>query len=236
MTATLYSDKGLGRLPAPDPNDAKFPLTAGLDPLIRAMLAAPVDATGLVLPKQKYWTTGPNLDQGSTPQCVEFSWTQNLLSSPLRQKPKFTRGQLYHAAQKIDEWPGENYDGTSVRAGVKVLQQWGYIEQYLWANKLEEVKVWILTKGPVVFGTNWYEGMFDTDENGYLNLTGPIVGGHAFLCVGYSTVHKAFRFMNSWGRAWGQLGRFWLREADVERLMWEDGEVCTAVEKAVVNV
>ena len=35
---------------------------------------------------------------------------------------------LYHEAQKIDEWPGEDYDGTSVRAGLDILRKRGHCE------------------------------------------------------------------------------------------------------------
>ena len=35
---------------------------------------------------------------------------------------------LYHEAQKVDEWPGEDYDGTSVRAGLDILRKRGHCE------------------------------------------------------------------------------------------------------------
>ncbi|GAB4411603.1 MAG: hypothetical protein OHK0039_16890 [Bacteroidia bacterium] len=36
-------------------------------------------------------------------------------------------------------------------------------------------------------------------------------GGHAMCVVGYDEARKAFRIMNSWGRAWGQDGFIWVK-------------------------
>jgi len=44
---------------------------------------------------------------------------------------------------------------------------------------------------------------------------------------------RAFRAINSWGRSWGQNGRFWIRQDDLMLLLQEDGEACAAVEQRV---
>jgi hypothetical protein len=43
----------------------------------------------------------------------------------LLNRQRYDAPWLYHRAQQIDEWPGENYDGTSVRAGLDVLRTEG---------------------------------------------------------------------------------------------------------------
>lgn len=213
---------GLGRRPAPDIRDRNFPL--------RALLAPPEE---LVVPEFKHWVPGPVLDQGSKPHCVGFAWKQWLQATPVRTKTGPAPADIYYAAQLIDEWPGTNYDGTSVRAGAKILEQEGRFVEYRWADDLDTLRLWVLTRGPVVLGTDWYISMFDPDKHGYVKLEGSVVGGHAYLCIGYSSYRQAYRCINSWGKGWGQWGRFWVAEADMNMLLSNQGEACAAIEVAV---
>jgi len=154
-----------------------------------------------------------------------------MLASPTRTKTGPVPTDIYAAAQMVDEWDGENYDGTSVRAGAKVLASQGRISEYLWAQSLAELQAWVLTKGPVVMGTEWYQGMSLLGVNGYATPAGALLGGHAYLCIGYSTARRAYRFLNSWGRVWGSPnGRFWMKEEDVADLLSRNGEACAAIE------
>lgn len=211
--------KGLGRLPASDERDAQF----------RLLVPATVD-----LPSYKYYSTGPVLDQGAYPHCVGYSWRQWLSSALLKTKTGPAAPYIYSEAQKVDEWPGEAYAGTSVRGGAKVLQTLGHIDSYVWAWDANTVKNFILSgQGTAVVGTNWYEDMF-TPKDGYLIPTGSNVGGHAYLLVGFSQDRNAFRMINSWGRVWGEAGRAWIKYEDMARLIAEDGEACTAYEKKVI--
>lgn len=141
-------------------------------------------------------------------------------------------------AKKIDEWDGEDYEGTSVRALFKVLKAKEYIEAYEWAFTHELVLRQVLTTGPVVMGTNWYHGMHTPDFKNYIWPTGELVGGHAWLLIGAYRNKKnpdgtvgAFRMINSWARDWGQKGRAWLTFKTLNQLIKQDGEACVAVEK-----
>lgn len=234
---------GLGRLPAIDPRDANFQMAL-------ALAAKGIDPSGEKLTTaqtSKMWTAGKVLDQGDTPRCVAYAWSGFLEASPVRTKSgglpilagypslPFTDG-LYFEAQKVDEWPGEDYDGTSVRAGAKVLRGLGRIGSYVWANNAETLRTHVLTVGPAVIGINWYEDMFDADEEGKrpLNVSGGIAGGHALLVLGYSRQETAFRLLNSWGESWGAKGRAWLTFSDMQQLLRdEDGEACSATEIAL---
>lgn len=210
--------QGLGRLIAPDQRDARY--------LMRAVL--PTDWPG---PDHRYYRTGPVLDQGSTSSCVGHAWRQWLSSAPLMTKSGPDAFAIYHEAQRVDEWAGENYDGTSVRAGAKVLVSRGHISEYRWAYDALDIAVWLLSgQGSVVLGTAWYSGMFTPDRHGFIRPTGRIVGGHAYLCIGYSADAGRFRIVNSWGHGWGQNGRAWIQTADLVRLLNEDGEAAAAVE------
>lgn len=180
-----------------------------------------------------YWHGSMFLDQGPTSQCVEYSWHHYVQTGKIRPKsrhPYWTAGQPYNEMQRVDEWPGEDYDGTSVRAGAKVMQQMGYIDSYLWAWDLETVVDAVTRVGPVVMGTNWYRSMFTPDAKGVVRAEGPIDGGHAWLLDGASRKHGMARAKNSWSRQWGKGGRFWIPFEVLEKLINEDGEACLAVE------
>lgn len=218
-------EKGLGRLHSPDERDARYPL--------KQMLARMPEEK----PTKKYWYLHYNHigDQTWTSECVGYSWNHFLKTAPLRTFNGPLPTIIYQEAQRRDEWPGEDYDGTSVRAGVEYLQELGHIASYVWTYHVDELKDYILTQGPVIMGSLWFDTMFETDASGYVTPKGgEEVGGHAYLCAGYSTIRRAFRFINSWGREWGQGGRFWLTEDDVQALLDREGEACAAVETPLV--
>lgn len=207
---------GLGRIYERDERDDAHPF---------ALALAPVPLT------HKTWMPGAIMDQGQTSECVAFSWKGWLTASPIRQARLLDQHQLYQDAQAQDGHPLP-HDGSTVRAGAKVLAAQGYVAEYLWAQSVDDVRAWLLAHGPVVLGTRWYESMFSLASNGYAPIMpgARVAGGHAYLCIGYSAARDAFRCVNSWGADWGERGRFWLRYADLARLLDEDGEGCTATE------
>ncbi len=179
--------------------------------------------------RQSFWG-----DQGSTSQCVAYAWTAWLEDGPVLQpgKPSPTfMAELYAECQRSDEWEGQDYDGTSVRAGAKVLQSRGLIESYLWGTDLDTVVDTVLTLGPVVMGTNWTEAMFTPDAQGVIRYRGSVVGGHAWKVDGVNRRTGMARAKQSWGRDWGLRGGFWVPFEDLERLIVEDGEACLAIER-----
>lgn len=212
---------GLGRIFMPDERDKNFPLK-------------------ILLPRKeitrtyRYYSEGVNLDQGSTPMCVGFSCFQFLLSSPIKHNVlhiDLTPQQIYHEAQQVDEWTGESYDGTSVRAGMKVLQAHGYISSYFWASTVQETMDFLLSQGTIVFGINWYNDMFTPTDEGIIKINNSaLAGGHAIVATGVNTKRGLVRLRNSWGRAWGKKGDCYIPGEDLERLIKEDGEAATALE------
>jgi hypothetical protein len=67
-----------------------------------------------------HWRLWYNQDRNS---CVGFS-TSRVMS--LLNRRKYDANWLYDQALKIDEWPGEADEGTSVRAGLEVLRTLGH--------------------------------------------------------------------------------------------------------------
>lgn len=185
--------------------------------------------------KRINWTVPPvPLNQGREGACVGFAWTHEAMATPVRvvfaDGEKFAR-DIYRAAQRIDEWEGEAYDGTSVLAGAKCLKDAGYLHEYRWAFSPADVVLALHTSGPVVLGINWYESMYEADH-GILRIDGPLVGGHAILARGWAAQDEIFPgepaigLYNSWGPGWGDKGRAWMRLSDLARLMREGAEAC----------
>lgn len=234
--AERRQEHGLGRLPAPDERDAKFPMRATVD---ERMSAPDPDDEAALERGWRYWNpSGWWGDQGRTPQCVAYAWLHYLEDGPVTRTstphgqvggvPILRPGSLYAECQRNDEWPGENYDGTSVRAGAKVLQRRGQIGTYRWGRDVETVTRGLLVVGPVVVGTLWTSGMFAPDSQGFLKPTGDAAGGHAYLLNGVNVKEEKVRIKNSWGRAWGDNGYAWLRFEDLATLLAQDGEACIA--------
>jgi len=173
------------------------------------------------------------MDQGRTSQCVAYACTKWLTTSPVINRP-VDPAALYHEAQLLDVWEGENYDGTSVRAGMKALQRRGLISEYRWATAAEDVISYVLESGPVVMGTTWTSGLSMPDRRGFISFDGDNLGGHAWLIVGASRKLGAVRMINSWGSRWGnEGGRAWVSFEDLDRLIQDWGEAAVATEVRV---
>ncbi len=206
----------LDRVPQPDARNASYP--------IRALLKRE--------PRSYTWPLASWLDQGREGACVGFAWAHELVAAPVKVPQDDASARLiYRQAQKIDQWPGEDYEGTSVLAGAKVLHGMGLVPEYRWAFTAQDVIDTVGAYGPVVLGVNWYEQMFDTTSDGFVRVGGRVVGGHALLCLGVSLPLGYVVLHNSWGRDWGVNGRARLTFADLDRLMREDGDACVPVSR-----
>lgn len=226
-------DRVLDWAPSPDPRNRNYPMQATLRTAVRR--------------RNKLWRPGPVLDQGREGACVGFAWAAEAFSTPVavdlnrtakvptKDPTQFAR-TLYRNAQKVDEWLGEDYSGTSVNAGAKAMREFGLVREYRWCADMDDLVGAVLSKGPVVIGTPWYSDMYEA-PNGILTPGGILVGGHAILAVGYR--HKDPRLdggdgvilQNSWGTSWGDGGRAVIRLDDLSELL-ADGEAAVAVRRS----
>lgn len=218
---------GGGRRRSLDPDDQKF--------LLPRRAAAPTTK------HYQYWASPPAMDQGRSSTCVGHACHQLLRCSPIRNVKNIPDPYtIYKQAQLIDEWPGQepSYFGTSVRAGVKVLQKAGYISSYFWAFDGATAANHVLNVSPVILGVNWYSGMMRPNRHGYLELSGQIEGGHSVDWVGLNMTASNpdgtaghVTILNSWGLDWANKGRAKITLKDMDRLIREDGEACAIFEQ-----
>lgn len=210
-----------------------------------------------ILPREqelKYtiWETGPIIDQGSEGACVGFGWTAETLAGPIRvdlrdiqhdvpRDPTSFAHHVYKEAQKIDQWPGEDYSGTSVLAGAKVMMKLGVLHEYRWAFNSSDIIGTLMAHGPVVLGVNWYSGMYRAPD-GKLSIFGNKVGGHCILAVGYNPSSDKFDgketifLQNSWGNSWGINGIAEMTVEDLNRLISEGGEACVPLARGIRSI
>lgn len=218
---------GLGRLPAPDPRDRAYPL--------KAFLAAPA------VRKTTTWTMRYGaLDQGKTGACVGFGMKHFLMLGPVKQTSPSSRPtafDVYDAAILVDEFVDNDRDpqrqmGTSVRGGFKVLQSYGLIDAYAWAQTAEDVIDWLCGTGPTLAGTDWLSGMFEPDAEGIVRVkdSDTVAGGHCYALCGWDQERGLLRALNSWSPQWGRRGRFLISPEDFEKLLERGGEAGTAVD------
>jgi hypothetical protein len=189
----------------------------------------------------RYWRAGWKGDQSNTPPdyegghgyCVGFGCTHFITCSPRwHASPPVNPLDVYNLAQDNDEWPGDSYAGSSVRGGMKALQLMGKLREYRWAWDIDTLVNFVLERGPVVVGTNWYQDMFYPDSDGWLTIGGSVAGGHAYVIDGCNRNDEKLRILNSWGTDWGRKGRAFLSFSQMARLLAEDGEAASALEAA----
>lgn len=230
---SFVTDPRLGRLEQFDERSRRFN--------VADLLKAPV--------RGKTWYDRVRLDQGQTSACVGNARTGDLAASPMPlRKPDGTpfdeafAQALYHLAQKYDEWPGENYDGSSVLGGLKAATALGFIGEYRWAFNIDDMLQAVATIGPVVVGTTWYNSMFNPLPTGEMVIdpSSGEAGGHSYMfrgiivneyykskLVGKGRNRKGvplLRQTNSWGTSWGVHGESLFWADDYERYLMKDGE------------
>jgi hypothetical protein len=200
-----WQHKGLGEHPSWDGRDSLH--------LMRPILEAA--ASGTSLPDERLWRNGRISDQGSEGACVGHGWTSWLNCRPVSPKDATQERyyndewayKVYREAQKVDEWPGEDYDGTSTRAGAEIMRERKFLTRYVHAATYSEMSAFVRGYGPVVVACRWDEASYEPDAQGYLRHGGRIVGGHCFCVVGVYADGDLLA-QNSWGESFALEGLF----------------------------
>lgn len=140
-------------------------------------------------------------DQGQEGSCVGFGCSR---MSSLTNRKRYDARWLYVEAQKVDEWPGEAYDGTSVRAGMDVLRTQGHRVYYGGHAR------------PALAG----EGIA---ANRWARSAGEVLEALGTPRLDYVTI------LNSWGDSYPQRVR--MPATVLDRLIREDGEAAVPTDR-----
>lgn len=209
--------RAFGRIYRPDPRDYGHVMTPHL-------------RTAEPLPAHRRWEIGPILDQGDKPWCVAYATENWLRAAPTETSDGPDVATIYAEAQKRDGIPMP-HDGTMVRAAFAYMQELGRVGEYVWATDETEILHWVLLKGPVVLGTDWFTGMAEPDDSGLIHLTGRLEGGHAYLIFEADRDAGLLTFANSWGSSWGKHGTASMTIEQLHILLRLNGEAAAAVEQ-----
>lgn len=196
----------------------------------------------------------PIRDQKMEGACTGFALSSAItLMNRLRyqrlatpaEAPMVSARMLYEMAKICDEWPGEDYEGSSIRAALKGFYNNGVCRDDLARYRSGETG-WRLTKDQAVDARNVGLGAYyrlrpeiidyhaalneagvvyasakihrgwQVPKSGGINPSNISLGGHAFIIVGYDK--DGFLIQNSWGKDWGGLdGR-----PGIARWLYED--------------
>jgi hypothetical protein len=180
----------------------------------------------------------PVLDQGKDGACTGFGLAT--VAHYLLRTHKVTRDatsispfMFYDLARRYDEWPGENYEGSSCRGAMKGWYKHGVCRETLWPMShpgapLGEVRAEdaarrplgayfrvnhqslvamhsAITEAGVLYASaSVHGGWEDTGKDGLIKKSDKILGGHAFAVVAYDA--DGFWIQNSWSASWGKNG------------------------------
>lgn len=201
----------------------------------------------------KSWASRLTTDQGREGACVGHGQTTDAVASPMP-ATKATTAQanefafdMYHRAQQLDPWAGEDYEGTSVDAGFKAIRELGWIDAWKWLENATQVRDAVIQNGPVVLGINWYYDMYETRPSGLVTVGGQKVGGHCITIIGYhpsmrirgedwNERFEVFKWKNSWGTDYGVNGIGYIKKVDLDELLIDGGEAAMAVGRHKVKM
>jgi hypothetical protein len=179
----------------------------------------------------------PIRDQGAEGACTGFGlaavadYLLRTRREPADGVPEVSPHMLYAMARRYDEWPGEDYSGSSARGAMKGWYQHGVCSQNAWpqsAGVLDQPRSKDALARPlgayyrvdhsdliamhaalaevgVLYATaQVHAGWRNPDGNGVIKFEEQILGGHAFAIVGFDS--EGFWVQNSWGPGWGKGG------------------------------
>jgi papain like protease len=186
---------------------------------------------------EEYRKTGvPILDQGKEGACTGFGLATvvNYLLRTRKQKQNamaVSADMLYRLARRYDEWPGEDYDGSSARGAMKGWHKHGICSTATWKSAKGRLTAKVsdeavgnplgayyrvnhkdlvsmhcaITETGILYATaNVHEGWDKVARDGIIPLDAQMLGGHAFAIVAYDD--QGLWIQNSWGGDWGMEG------------------------------
>jgi hypothetical protein len=109
-------------------------------------------------------------------------------------------------------------------------------------NDEDVAREYLLTRGGLMAGTDWFDGMFTPSAKGaYVEPSGNVAGGHEyFVRWYYGPKHRkypdSFELVNSWSPQWGDGGLFRMKAETFRYLVWQlNGDLVSPTEQAIVH-
>jgi hypothetical protein len=182
-------------------------------------------------PRSYTWRCSAWLDQGREGACTGFAVTHEAIARPavVEGLSNTDAQQVYYRARQLDQWQGDDYEGSSVLGAMKAGKERGWYKEYRWAFGTKDLAIAVSRHGPAVIGVYWYSDMFKPDSDGFIHASGKILGGHAILCHGFNVKGDYFKLHNSWGPSWGDNGECKISYSDMDKLLHQQGEACIPV-------
>lgn len=181
----------------------------------------------------------PVLDQGREGACTGFglATVANYLLKRRKINPDHVQvspRMFYELARRYDEWPGEDYDGSSARGAMKGWQKHGVCAENDWPYLDEDDRTWnaqrlaaararplgayfrvnhkdliamhsAIAEVGVLYATAMvHGGWHEVGASGVIPYREQVLGGHAFAIVAYDAF--GLWIQNSWGTDWGADG------------------------------
>lgn len=202
----------------------------------------------------RYWSDPHWNDQDGHGTCVGHNSLNWFEDAPVTHpEVEYDPIEYYRAVCLRDPWPENdapteaNLDyGTTVHASAKEMKARGMIPgDYVWGTDLVTIVNWILTRGPVLVGTTWWNSMFDCviepSTDGEKRTTCKIVessgvaGGHCYIWNGVNTKAKVIRIkLGSWNRSsWGEAGRAVISFDTAQKLISDRAECMMSADQKV---
>lgn len=174
------------------------------------------------------------LDQGEEGACTGFALAaaiNHLMATNAnraKHKRRVSAHMLYAMARRYDEWPGEDYEGSSLRGALRGFYNCGACADRKWEARqkdltlasardarnttlgayyrlrpnLSDYHAAINETGIIYVSANVHDGWADP-RGGHIEPDDGD-GAHAFIIIGYSAT--GFWIQNSWGKDWGKSG------------------------------
>jgi hypothetical protein len=190
----------------------------------------------------------PILDQGQVGGCVGFTGADVLNTDFFKAvRDDHNSGnyfndddglRFYHDATVSDSirgtYPPDDTGSTGLGLA-KALKKAGLIKSYQHCFSWDQYLT-ALAKQPVCLGTLWTNSMFKPDKNGVVKVgslsDSNIAGGHEYMSRGRDA-NKGLNLMrNHWAASWDSKhlgdklpGEFWVTDADLKKLLANQGDV-----------
>lgn len=176
------------------------------------------------------------LDQKSEGACTGFGLAAviNLLKARKGKDLRVSPRMLYEMAKRFDEWPGEEYSGSSCRGAIRGWHNMGVCPEENWPYKVRDKSKLTIKRAKAARSNtigayyrlrhnivdfhaalNEVEALYvsatvhsgwwkSSIKNGEIPFREENIGGHAFAIVGYND--RGFWVQNSWDLDWGLNG------------------------------